>query len=189
MAMLEAILCPEWEYRYYSFNTHWSTGEEMGSMRNGQGDDLFALFNSYGCFLKGFVHEAPAAACQIDPAEYYKGLPTELAACVSQPAFTTENVTFCLWRSLTDAGWKHNAIALPTGDDPDGSGELLSPLDGHPETYRRWAESYYEHDVSLHAVKAIYKQQHLTDELVAALNPDLKVNELWGDIHEIGYPL
>ena len=23
LAMLDAILMPEWEYRYYSFNAHW----------------------------------------------------------------------------------------------------------------------------------------------------------------------
>lgn len=39
LAMLEAIVCPEWEYRYYSYNSRWSSGEEMASMRNGQGDE------------------------------------------------------------------------------------------------------------------------------------------------------
>ena len=31
MAMLDAILMPEWEYRYYSFNAQWGEGETMGS--------------------------------------------------------------------------------------------------------------------------------------------------------------
>src|SRR5690349_3975316 len=43
MAMLDAILSPEWEYRYYSFNSKWARGEQMGSMRDGCGDDFFAL--------------------------------------------------------------------------------------------------------------------------------------------------
>jgi hypothetical protein len=59
MAMLDAIMCPEWQYRLYSFNSKWAKGEQMGSMRDGQGDDLFALFTKDGCFLKGFAHEAP----------------------------------------------------------------------------------------------------------------------------------
>ena len=45
MAMLEAILLPEWEYRYYSFNARWAEGEQMGSMRDGSGNDFFALVN------------------------------------------------------------------------------------------------------------------------------------------------
>ena len=33
MAMLDAILSPEWDCRYYSFNAGWSPDEQMGSMR------------------------------------------------------------------------------------------------------------------------------------------------------------
>ena len=33
MAMLDAVLCPEWQFRYYSFNAAWAAGEQMGSMR------------------------------------------------------------------------------------------------------------------------------------------------------------
>lgn len=58
MAMLDAILCPEWQFRYYSFNAAWAVGEQMGSMRDGSGDDLFAHFGPVGCWLKGFAHEA-----------------------------------------------------------------------------------------------------------------------------------
>jgi len=58
LAMLDAILSPEWEYRYYSFNSRWSEGEQMGSMRDGCGNEFFALFNEAGCFFKGFDHEA-----------------------------------------------------------------------------------------------------------------------------------
>ncbi len=32
LAMLDAILSPEWDYRYYSFNSAWGPGEEMASM-------------------------------------------------------------------------------------------------------------------------------------------------------------
>ena len=188
MAMLDAILCPEWDGRYYSFDARWAKGEEMGSMRNGQGDDFFALFNSYGCFLKGFVHDSPAATSPIEPVEHYQGLPPELASCTSEPAFTPENVTFCIWRSFGDSRWAHNPIALPSGDDPDGSGYLLSPLDGKPETYWQWAEEYYERDVALHAVKAIYERQRLTDELVVTLNQERRLRDLRDDIRTIGYP-
>jgi hypothetical protein len=37
IAMLDAIICPEWEYRYYSYNSQWGDGEEMASTRNGCG--------------------------------------------------------------------------------------------------------------------------------------------------------
>lgn len=49
MGMLDAILCPEWQYRYYSFNAAWAVGEQMGSMRDGSGNHLFAHFGPTGC--------------------------------------------------------------------------------------------------------------------------------------------
>jgi hypothetical protein len=52
-AMLDAILMPEWEYRYYSFNSKWDTGEHMASMRDGQGNQFFALFDNKGLIIKG----------------------------------------------------------------------------------------------------------------------------------------
>jgi len=61
IAMLDAIISPEWEYRSYSYNSHWGQDEEMASMRNGCGDDWFLLFNSHGAALKGFAHEYPLA--------------------------------------------------------------------------------------------------------------------------------
>jgi hypothetical protein len=188
MAMLDAILCPEWEYRYYSFNARWGDGELMGSMRNGQGDDFFALFNTYGCFLKGFGHDSPITASGIDPAEHYRGIPPEFTSCLTEPAFKVSEVTFCIWQSFANSQWTHSPVALPSGDDPDGSLYLLSPLDGNPETYWQWAASYYTRDVPLHAVKAIYERQRLTDDLVSALNSELRSRQLRDDIGEIGYP-
>ncbi|WP_328392400.1 hypothetical protein OHS70_00395 [Streptomyces sp. NBC_00390] len=39
LAMLDAILSPDWEGRYYSFNAGWAAGVELASMRNGSGDE------------------------------------------------------------------------------------------------------------------------------------------------------
>lgn len=45
IAMLEAILSPEWEDRLYSFDAHWSSSEEMASMLNGSGDEYAIVFS------------------------------------------------------------------------------------------------------------------------------------------------
>src|SRR5689334_10660936 len=57
IAMLDAIICPEWEYRFYSYNSKWGVGEQMASMRNGCGDHWFLLFDLNGAALVGFAHE------------------------------------------------------------------------------------------------------------------------------------
>lgn len=33
LAILDAVLSPEWEYRYYSFNQAWADGEKMALCR------------------------------------------------------------------------------------------------------------------------------------------------------------
>jgi hypothetical protein len=103
MAMLDAILQPDWQYRYYSFNAHWPKGQMMGSMRNGQGDEFFALFNNHGAFLKGFVHESPMA--RIPSEHFYRDLPREFDECRREAAFFPEDVTFCLWRLIGQPAW------------------------------------------------------------------------------------
>ncbi len=55
-ATLDLIVSPEWEDRYYSFDSNWSPSEQMASMRDGCGDEWFLLFGSSGwAALKGLV--------------------------------------------------------------------------------------------------------------------------------------
>lgn len=193
MAMLDAIICPEWDGRYYSFNAEWGAGEQMGSMRNGSGDEFFAFFNSAGCWLKGFAHESAMTPYRETPQRVWPGVldavPQEFAACLREPAFSIEDVTFCIWRRTADGGWQIGPISFPAGDrDPDGSGCLLSKLDGRPETYRAWAIEYYEREVPLAAVEHVYRHWPLTNQIIAQLNPELAPTELAADLRAIGYP-
>jgi hypothetical protein len=193
VAMLDAILSPdEWEYRYYSFNSQWSKREQMGSMRNGCGDDFFALFNSSGCFLKGFAHESQMSPYGRQPKVIWPGVldsvPSAFAAALKEPAFSMEDTTFCVWRLYSDEAWQRGRIEFPRGADPDGSQTLLVILDGKPKTYKAWAEDYYERRVNLAVVKQVYAHEPLTEELVQQLNADVTLKELAGDIKEIGYP-
>jgi hypothetical protein len=193
MAMLDAILCPDWQGRYYSFNAGWSAAEQMGSMRDGCGDDFFAHFGPAGCWLKGFAHEAPMSPFREQPPRPWPGVlddvPAEFAGCLAEPAFETRVATFCIWRRHADPAWRVGQVAFPAGHpDPDGSGGLLSALDGRPETYRAWAADYYEREVDLAGVEHVYRHRPLTPGVVALLNPDMSWEELAADIGEIGYP-
>jgi hypothetical protein len=192
MATLDAVLSPDWECRYYSFNSKWANGEQMGSMRNGCGDDFFALFNSAGCFLKGFAHEAAMSPYRQRPKKIWKGMfdgvPQEFAECLKEPAFSMDDTTFCIWRFNDDDSWRRGKIDFPPGADPDGSEMLLSPLDGKPETYQAWAEEYYEEEIEVTAVEHIYEHRSLTDPIVKALNPKQSLAGLKGDLRKIGYP-
>jgi hypothetical protein len=188
LAMLDAVLSPEWEYRYHSFDAHWGPGELMASMRNGQGDDWFALFTATGVVLIGLDHEAPMYR-QDDPwPALFDGIPDVLSAAITEPAFDARNSTFCIWRRTDGTAWEHGPLRFPTGDDPDGSAGLLSHLDGTLESYRAFAAERYDVEVAPDAVAAVYRHAPLTSELVARLNPSVSLEDLSDDIAEIGYP-
>lgn len=192
LAVLDAILMPEWEYRYFSFNAKWSKGEQMGSMRDGCGDDLFAHFTKTGCFLKGFAHEAAMTPYKAQPKRVWPGMldtvPKVFAKSLTQPAFSMEDTTFCVWRLNGEAAWACGDIKFPKGEDPDGSRGLLRYYDGKPATYRRHADEYFETDVPLRIIRAVYAHQPLTAEMVEELNPEMTLRKLATDLKEIGYP-
>ena len=174
IAMLDAIICPDWELRYYSYNSQWGQGEEMASMRNGCGDDWFLLFDPHGVALKGFAHEYPLAGDASFATRIQQTVPPVFVSFLHEPAFSMELASFCIWRRRSDSAWR--VVSPASGrvsTDEDGSAELLGILDGNSETYLSWAVDYYEREISPVAVRAIYEHQALSNDLVASLNPEL----------------
>ena len=191
LAMLDAIICPEWEYRCYSFDSAWGPGEQMGSMRNGSGDEFFALFNDHGCFVKGYNHEASINQFDLDSKLFYSAVPAEFTQATSEPAFSPQDVTFCLWRLNSDDRWSSADIDLAEiagENDPDGSCRMLSLLDGLPDEYCAFAEDYYEHPIDRDAVTAICRHRKLTSRLIDQLNAESDIGQVRQDAAEIGYP-
>ncbi|MEU0338398.1 hypothetical protein ABZ092_05245 [Streptomyces bobili] len=195
--MLDAILSPEWECRYYSFNTAWAEAEEMASMRNGSGDEYSIVFCAAGAYVRGFGHETPMNPHGND-GEPWPGVIDEVPGVfrpfVEEPAFTDWDgvpvVTACLWRETADDQWHHGAIDFPTDSaGPDGSTSLFGLLiDRSPQAFQRFAEDYYEVPVDLAAVSAVYALRPLGQELVSSLNGDVTLADLAKDIADIGYP-
>ncbi|WP_137988350.1 hypothetical protein [Streptomyces vilmorinianum] len=196
LAMLDAVLSPEWEDRYYSFDSHWSESEDMASMRDGQGNEYAIVFSPAGAYVRGFDHESPLSPYgPLADGEPWPGVldsvPEVFRPYVTEPAFTDEDgvpvVTACLWREVGDAAWSTGTFDHPA--DSDLQGFLFHLLvDRSPEAYARWAEAYYETPVDAAAVRHVLALRPLTKELVAALNPDVDFAELADDIEEIGYP-
>ncbi|MER6362410.1 hypothetical protein [Kitasatospora sp. NPDC001527] len=186
IAMLEAVLGPAWGDRYYSFDSRWGAGEEMASMRNGEGDDWFVVFSAAGVYARGFDHEVANAGARL-----LAEVPSAFRAYVTEPAFGEEDgaplATVCFWRERGDAAWRAPSAA-PTGGV--GLFGLLAAEDP-AEAYRAWAEEYYEREDPLDpaAVAHVLALRPLTAAVVSALDPDLGLDELAGDIAEIGYPV
>lgn len=191
LAMLDAILMPDWEYRFYSFDANWSDDEMLASMRNGSGDSYFILFNPAGAIIKGYAHESAMARHAVDTGEVWPGVvdqvPPEFEEVLNDPALVPEETSFCIWRRRGDLAWQTGKIEFPDSDFPDGSAELLFILDGKPETYASWATEYYERSIPGNAVADVYAHKPLTQQLVSRLNPNCVLEDLESDLDEIGY--
>jgi hypothetical protein len=197
MAVLEAVLSPEWESRRHSFDDHWSETESVASMRSGSGDEYSIVFSAAGAYGRGFDHESPMSPYAEDGPwpGVLDEVPEVFRPYLEEPAFSDEDampiVTACMWRETAEDCWKAGTIDFPeaTTEDPDGSGYLFQLLvDRSPEAFQRWAEDYYEVPVDLEAVRHVFSSRPLTEEVVRALNPKIVLADLSEDIAEIGYP-
>ena len=204
LAMLDAVICPEWEFRSYSFNCKWGENMMMASWRNGSGDEYYLLFCEQGAIMKGFDHESYMSPYQHGN-KIWDGVlsevPAEFGYFLKEPAFEREATTFCVWRLKKDSEWHTGKVIFPDEDllrmrghaqyDPDGSQEMMALFDCDPKSYKKFADDMYEtpngHD--LKTISAIYAQEPLTEEMVAVLNPGLTLKDLKKDLAGIGYPV
>ena len=189
LAMLDAIVCPEWEDRYYSFNAGWGEAVAMGSMRNGSGDDWFVLFGPFGAAIKGLAHETPIAGDKVFANEVQRQVPQAFASFLAEPAFGMDWLSYCYWRAPEDIGWQkvvHPDPVLCLSDD--GSAKYLALLFEPAASYEAFAKGYYELDLPVIAIQSIYKHVPLTEGLVRSLNPELSIAQAQEAAAEIAYP-
>lgn len=186
MSVLDAIFCQDWVYRYYSYNSEWSNGEEFFEMRNGEGDQLLILFQEEGTVINGFSSEVEE---QVVKETLMKDLPETFHEFIFGEPVNSIGTTFCLWKT-TGEEWKTAASAATD----DHSEELLSTLDAQPATYLTWALDYFKGSytttgIPLATVIQIFEQQPLTKEMVLALVDNIEDwKQLKRDLAEISYP-
>lgn len=189
LAMLDAILSPEWEYRYYSFNAAWGDHEAMASMRNGSGDDWFLLFGPFGTGLKGLDHETPFAEDRRLAEEVQRVIPPAFDSFLKEPAFSMDRLSYCYWRGATDDAWHQVVHPDPAWvGAEDGATDFLALLWAPAAAYRDFAAWYYELDVPLALIERIYHHDALDAALVASLNPEAVLADVESEAAEIGYP-
>lgn len=185
ISVLDAILSPEWEYRYYSYNNQWSDDEEFCEMRDGSGDHMLILFRQDGCVINGFAHEYE----QPDKGQVTFGLPPIFEEFIFGEPVKTIGTTFCIW-TTEEKNWQVGQIDRPEDD----SEEMLKIFDGNPQTYVDWATAYFEEcyvesGIPLETVEKIYSGETLTKKLVLTIVEELEDwEQLEEDLNEMGYP-
>ena len=213
ISALEAIISPEWEYRYYSYQKNWGEGEEFCEMRNGQGDQMLILFTENGICINGFAHESQMNGwkkIQIDEKRSFKeklfgakkepktelkqeifngvldSLPEEFNEFIYGEPVKSIGTTFCIWSIEND--WKIGDIKLPNDNYKDGSKDLLQLLDGQAKTYKNWAEEYYEKEFKIELIESVYAGNPISKELVLELNSEIEdLEALKTELEEIGF--
>ncbi len=192
VALLDEILWPEWEDRYYSFDPRWGKGEVLASMRNGSGDLYFLWSSKHGTVLRGFDHESPMSPFQRPDESPWPGLlegfPEELSYALREPAFALEEITFCIWRRKRERRWSIGDVRFPRKKDPDGSAALLGILAGDPEDYVAHARAAGV-TVKLGAVRRVYEGDRIDASLVRFLNPDADVRAVLRSAKAMGLPV
>jgi hypothetical protein len=175
LALIDAIIMPDWEYRYFSFNSNWdgNRGEMMASMRDGSGREYFINFADAGVAGKVFFEESLA-----DVSSSLGLVPDCFSGFKNEAAFSLANATFFFWRECSRAVWvasPENLKAYP----------LLGFLVNGVAGYHRWAEDYYERSIDSDVLKDVFTSLAVTADQLAVLNPDVTLEDLEEDLQEI----
>jgi hypothetical protein len=192
LAALDLILSPEWEYRFYSFNSRWSEDELMASMRDGCGDEWWMVFHRDGwAALKGLGHQSPAwsqhgkaLSCALQ-----RAFPSDLSGFSTEPAFRWEETSFAYYHAAGASGWTRvNDRTMYAAVDA-GDAQLLARLVGGPSDYANFATDYYESKVDERIVADVFVLQPITDAVVNSLNPSTTLQDISEELYgEIQYP-
>jgi hypothetical protein len=202
LAVLDAVLWPEWSERAFSYDQRWRRGERLASMRDGEGDFLHVWFPAQGgAAMRGFAHESPMSPWSAERSKtptarkpwpgLFEGLPREYRYLQREKAFGDEGeVTFVAWWTREE-GWRIGDVSFPREwKNPDGSETLLTMLDGRPETYARLTSERLGRKVSKALVARVFAHEPLDEKAVLAANPEADAASVLEEIgRELGYPL
>ena len=178
IALLDAILSPEWEYRYYSFNNKWSQEQQMASMRDGSGIEYFILFENENCGIKYF-NKTIDNTCKEFYLKNNKSNNKFVRDFLNEPAFSIESTTyFAFWDELS-TGWTEIGRI-------DGKEFLIftDPI----EEYIKYAEECFERKIRKNVVSKLFSD-HLSKDDVLLLNNEINLVNLQNDLEEIGLRL
>lgn len=199
LATLDAIISEEWESRWYSYDSAWGEHEQLGSMRNGSGDEYSIVFFSGGAFVRGFAHESEKSPYKRNPRSLWPGmtdgLPEDFQEFVDEPAFSDGNgvplMTICLWRGVGAGSWSFGNLEQSAGELQDVSSDWLFErlLDESPQGYADFAREYFGVELELSDVASIYEGNPLTRDRAQRMNEGRDWGELTEELEQIGYPI
>lgn len=175
LALIDSIVMPEWEYRYFSFDSCWVDGgiEMMASMRDGSGAEYFINFTSQGVVGKVFSGDP-----LIDVEAALAKIPESFSGFKKEPAFSVQNSSYFFWRCANETEWSVTPNDICNLD-------LLKFLVEGPKFYHKWAEHYYEKSINAEVLKDVFDNLKISGDQLLILNPDIEYDEIQEDLKEI----
>ncbi|MCR9211412.1 MAG: hypothetical protein NXI28_24575 [bacterium] len=193
MAALESVFAIEYGQSDYTFHPKWGRSEQMGAVKNGSGDELFAHFTPAGCCIIGFAHESAMSPYRTNPPGLWPGMllsvPADFKSSLDEPAFDIQSTTFVVWRLASDDAWHTDDLEYSADSYGDGSNDLLSRLLMSPIKFAEWLEENYEVDVVADIVTHVFENRPLSSAQLCDLNSNASPATLKAAVTETGYPL
>ncbi len=144
---------------------------------------MIIMFTSEGCVINGVDSELYDWEEKLPRIEdLTNGMPSALQKLMNSREVKKMKSTFCVW---TEDGvvWHCNPMA-----GEDASKDLLSMIDGNPQTYVEYGKWFYPADLPLEVVRQLADGVPVTKEMIVALNPKRSEwDEIKAELDEIGY--
>lgn len=99
-------------------------------------------------------------------------------------------ITVCLWRESSSPLWHYGVPVDPRLQGEDGGASwLFEELDGDPASYASFAAEYFEAELDLADVEAVFRQTPLQRELAERLNSQADYTLVRDEVSPLGYPV
>ena len=174
LALLDAIIEQEWEYRYYSFNSSWSESEEMASLRDGSGGEWFFLFEGNNL---AFKCTSPVDGLVQDFEGLKLKVPEHFHSFLNEPAFNMSQGS-CIWY-VQEKIWVRLGISIKDLPDPEAVLKMTT------SDYCNFVESYFDRKIDESLIESVLEGKYTT-EIAKQINPEIDIELLANDLAEIG---
>ena len=185
LAALDIIMIEnEWAFiRHYTYKPSWRKDKEAFFATDGSEQSMIVIFAPEGCIINGVDSELYDWEEKLPRIEDLTvGVPPALLKLMGCREIKKMKSTFCVWTE-DGSNWCCNPI-----DSEDASKDLLSQIDGNPQTYVEYGK-WYPADLPLDVVCQLANGIPVTKEMIVALNPTRSEwEEIKAELDEIGYP-
>ena len=185
LAALDIIMLEEeWSFiRHYTYNPTWRKGKEAFFATDGSDQSMMVIFAPEGCIINGVDSELYDWEEKLPRIEdLTEGMPAALQKLMTSREVKKMKSTFCVWTE-DSVTWHCKPM-----NSNDASKDLLSMIDGDPQTYVEYGK-WYPADLPLEAVRQLADGVPVTKEIVTVLNPKrCEWEEIKASLDKIGYP-